>query len=155
MPPGTSRTEGRALSNCATLAPRKLKLPTTNLFSRRPVITFTSGRIPCLMMSLATFGVQLTWRHKKTSHHIDKQQQFTTANSHQGRLPKVRIANQTVGLSWKRYRPSFELSPENQHCCAQNLKIDYSGWADLIDAGIFISSGLQAGLAGQFSRKAH
>ena len=55
------------------LAPWKLKLSPTNLFSRSPVITFTSGGLPCLMMSLATFGVQLTWRQKKTSHYIDKQ----------------------------------------------------------------------------------
>ena len=106
-------------------------------------------------MSLATLGVQLTWRHKKTSYTLINSISLQLLIHTKGAYQKSGIANQTVGLSWKRYRPSFELSPENQHCCAQNLKIDYSGWADLIDAGIFISSGLQAGLAGQFSRKAH
>ena len=33
-----------------------------------------------------------------------------------------------------------EFSPENQHCYAQNLGIDYSGWTDLINGGIFFSS---------------
>ena len=73
--------------------------------------------------------------------HIDKQYQFTTANSHQGRLPKVRNC-QPDRWYWKRYRPSFELSPQSQQCCTQNLKIDCSGWTDLIDAGILISNGL-------------
>ena len=73
--------------------------------------------------------------------HIAKQYQFTTANSHQGRLPKVRNC-QPDRWYWKRYRPSFELSPQSQQCCTQNLKIDCSGWTDLIDAGILISNGL-------------
>ena len=33
-----------------------------------------------------------------------------------------------------------EFSPETQHCYAQNLGIDYSGWTDLINGGIFFSS---------------
>ena len=33
-----------------------------------------------------------------------------------------------------------EFSPETQQCYAQNLGIDYSGWTDLINGGIFFSS---------------
>ena len=38
-----------------------------------------------------------------------------------------------------------EFSPETQHCYAQNLGIDYSGWTDLINGGIFFSSVLRGG----------
>ena len=80
------------------LAPWKLKLSPTNLFSRSPVITFTSGRIPCLMMSLATLGVQLTWRHKKTSYTLLNSISLQLLIHTKGAYQKSGIASQTVGI---------------------------------------------------------
>ena len=61
-----------------------------------------------------------------------------------GAYQKSGIVSQTVPLENDiGLLSSFHQKTNTAHdCCAQNLKIDYSGWTDLIDAGIFINSGL-------------
>ena len=75
---------------------RTIQLSPTNIFSLSLVITFTSGRIPCLMMSLATLGVQLTWRHKKTSYTLINSISLQLLIHTKGAYQKSGTASQTV-----------------------------------------------------------
>ena len=77
---------------------RTIQLPPTNLFSLSLVITLTSGRIPCLMMSLATLRVQLTWRLKKTSCTLINSISLQLLIHTKGAYQKSGIASQTVGI---------------------------------------------------------
>ena len=74
MPPGTSRTEGRALSNCVHPCSTEAKTANDKLIFTTSCNYLHIRKNPLLDdVLMATFGVQLTSRHKKTSHHIDKQ----------------------------------------------------------------------------------